>query len=33
MKKTIVLGIGNPYLKDDRIGLKIVEELEVFFQK
>ncbi len=32
MKKTIVLRIGNPYLKDDRIGLKIVEELEVFFR-
>jgi len=32
MKKTIVLGIGNPYLKDDRIGIKIVEELEVFFR-
>ncbi len=31
MKKIIVLGIGNPYLKDDRIGPKIVEDLEKFF--
>lgn len=31
MKKIIVLGIGNPYLKDDRIGIKIVEDLEKFF--
>ena len=32
MKKIIVLGIGNPYLKDDRIGPKIVEDLEIFFK-
>ena len=32
MKKIIVLGIGNPYLKDDRIGPKIVEDLEKFFK-
>ena len=31
MKKIIVLGIGNPYLKDDRIGPKVVEDLEKFF--
>lgn len=32
MKKIIVLGIGNPYLKDDRIGPKIVEDLEKYFK-
>jgi len=32
MKKVIVLGIGNPYLKDDRIGPKLVEDLELFFK-
>ncbi|MDY1591914.1 MAG: hydrogenase maturation protease [Methanofastidiosum sp.] len=31
MKKIIVLGIGNPYLKDDRIGPKVVEDLEKNF--
>jgi hydrogenase maturation protease len=31
MKKIIVLGIGNPYLKDDRIGPKVVEDLEKSF--
>lgn len=31
MKKIIVLGIGNPYLKDDRIGPKVVEDLEKYF--
>ncbi|HNR44536.1 MAG TPA: hydrogenase maturation protease [Methanofastidiosum sp.] len=31
MKKIIVLGIGNPYLKDDRIGPKVVEDIEKFF--
>jgi len=33
MKKTIVLGIGNPYLKDDRIGPKVVEDLEKYFSE
>ncbi|MCC7572134.1 MAG: hydrogenase maturation protease [Candidatus Methanofastidiosum sp.] len=33
MKKIIVLGIGNPYLKDDRIGPKIVEDLEKYFSE
>ncbi|NMC58761.1 MAG: hydrogenase maturation protease [Candidatus Methanofastidiosa archaeon] len=33
MKKVIILGIGNPYLKDDRIGPRIVEDLEKFFIK
>jgi len=33
MKKIIVLGIGNPYLKDDRIGPKVVEDLERNFCK
>ena len=32
MKRIIVLGIGNPYLKDDRIGPKVVEDLEKFFE-
>ncbi|KYC45426.1 MAG: hydrogenase 2 maturation endopeptidase [Candidatus Methanofastidiosum methylothiophilum] len=32
MKKIIVLGIGNPYLKDDRIGPKVVEDLEMLFK-
>jgi hydrogenase maturation protease len=32
MKKIIVLGIGNLYLKDDRIGPKLVEDLEIFFK-
>jgi len=27
MKKAIVIGIGNPNLKDDGIGFKVVEEL------
>jgi hydrogenase maturation protease len=31
MKKVIVLGIGNPYLKDDRVGPRIVEDLEKIF--
>ena len=31
MKKMIVLGIGNPYLKDDRVGPRIVEDLEIIF--
>ena len=26
--KTLVLGMGNPILRDDRIGLRVVEELE-----
>ena len=33
MKKIIVLGIGNPYLKDDRIGPKVVEDLEKNFSE
>ncbi|ADB58594.1 hydrogenase maturation protease [Archaeoglobus profundus] len=26
--KTIVIGIGNPYLKDDSVGLRVAKELE-----
>ena len=29
--KTLVLGMGNPILRDDRIGLRVVEELEGLF--
>ena len=28
MKKTIVLGIGNPILKDDGVGIHVAEELK-----
>jgi hydrogenase maturation protease len=28
MKKCVVVGIGNPYLQDDRAGVVIVEQLE-----
>ncbi|WP_028583858.1 hydrogenase maturation protease [Desulfogranum mediterraneum] len=27
-KKTVVIGIGNPYLQDDRAGVVVVEKLE-----
>ncbi len=26
--KTVIVGIGNPYLKDDSVGLRIAEELK-----
>jgi hydrogenase maturation protease len=29
--KTLVLGLGNPILRDDRIGLRVIEELEGLF--
>lgn len=29
--KTLVLGVGNPILRDDRIGLKVIEELKALF--
>lgn len=29
--KTLVLGMGNPILRDDRIGLRVLEELEGLF--
>jgi hydrogenase maturation protease len=29
--KTLVLGLGNPILRDDRIGLRVIEELKGFF--
>ncbi len=32
MKKIIVIGIGNPYLRDDRISLSVVKDLELFFK-
>lgn len=28
MKKCVVIGIGNPYLQDDRAGVVVVEQLE-----
>ena len=28
---TLVLGMGNPILRDDRIGLRVIEELEGLF--
>ena len=31
LSKTLVLGIGNPILKDDGIGLRVVEKLEGLF--
>lgn len=31
LSKTLVLGIGNPILKDDGIGLRVVEKLEGSF--
>lgn len=32
MKKIKVIGIGNPYLKDDKIGPNIVEDLELYLK-
>jgi hydrogenase maturation protease len=29
--ETLVLGLGNPILRDDRIGLRVIEELEGLF--
>jgi hydrogenase maturation protease len=29
--KTLVLGLGNPILRDDRVGLQVLEELEGVF--
>lgn len=31
MKKTIIVGLGNPIISDDSVGLKIAEKLESYF--
>jgi hydrogenase maturation protease len=33
MKKTILLGIGNPILKDDGVGIHVAEELKKHIRK
>jgi len=32
VKKTVVVGLGNPIVSDDSIGLKIAELLEPYFE-
>jgi hydrogenase maturation protease len=33
MKKTIILGVGNPILKDDGVGIHVAEELKKHIRK
>jgi len=33
MKKTIILGVGNPILRDDGVGIHVAEELKKYIKK
>ncbi len=33
MKKTIILGVGNPILRDDGVGVHVAEELKKHIKK